>query len=261
MEAAGFSYTSTYFYQPARHYIPADNNFQTRNKSKIKVILFVFTIVLSHSCFSCTYIFALLYSEALSFPFVILILIYTSSFFEIWAKDHLTAALSLLEFFSLNRPADLTTHVIVPSVAKAGKVTTPNFPLVSLVSNLQITNLNLFQWGTPTSAVITSYFLWRQSTVKAFTYRLLNWLLSVRFSVIGGTADQRTGGDRDCCWAYRVWPGLLLSVQGVTGTADQRAGCGRDCWSAYRVWPGLLISLQSVTETTISVQGVTGTTD
>jgi len=83
MEAAGFSDSSTYFYQIARHYIPADNNFQTKNKSKIKVILFVFTIVLIHSCFFSTYIFVLLYSDALSFAFVILILISTSPFFEI----------------------------------------------------------------------------------------------------------------------------------------------------------------------------------
>jgi len=269
MEAAGFCDTSAYFCQPARHYILADNNFLTRNKSKIKVILFVFTIVLIHSCFSSTYIFVLLYSDALSFTFVILILISTSSFFEIWVKNHLTGALSLLEFFSVNRPADLTTHVIVPSVAIAGKVTTPNFPLVSLGSNLHITNLNLFQLGTPTSAVITSYFLWRQSTVKAFTYRLLNWLPSVRYSVIGGlllsvqgvtgTADQLTECDRDCwsayrcdrdCWsAYRVWSGLLISLQSVTGTAGQLTGCDRDCWSAYSVWPGLLIRLQGVTWT------------
>jgi len=275
MEAAGFCDTSAYFCQPARHYILADNNFLTRNKSKIKVILFVFTIVLIHSCFSSTYIFVLLYSDALSFTFVILILISTSSFFEIWVKNHLTGALSLLEFFSVNRPADLTTHVIVPSVAIAGKVTTPNFPLVSLGSNLHITNLNLFQLGTPTSAVITSYFLWRQSTVKAFTYRLLNWLPSVRYSVIGGlllsvqgvtgTADQLTECDRDCwsayrcdrdCWsAYRVWSGLLISLQSVTGTAGQLTGCDRDCWSAYSVWPGLLISLQSVTGTAGQLTG------
>lgn len=111
IEAAGFSETSTYFYQPARNYILADNNFQTRNKSKNKVILFVFTILFIHSCFSSTFIFVPLYSDALSFTFVILIFISTSSLFEIRVKDHLTGALSHLEFFSANRPADLTAHV------------------------------------------------------------------------------------------------------------------------------------------------------
>jgi hypothetical protein len=110
MEVAGFCVTSTYFYQPAQHYIPADNNFQTRNKLKIKIILLVFAILFIHSCFSSTYIFVLLYSDALSFTFVILILISTLSFFEIRVKDHLTGALGLLEFFSVNRPADLTKH-------------------------------------------------------------------------------------------------------------------------------------------------------
>jgi len=140
MEAAGFFETSTYFNQPARHYIPGDNNFQTRIKPEIKVLLFVFTILFIHSCFSSTYIFVFVYSDALFFAILILILISTSSFSEIRVKDH------LIEFFSVNRPADLTTHVIVPSVAKTGKVKTPNFPLVSLGSNLQITSLNLFHW-------------------------------------------------------------------------------------------------------------------
>lgn len=77
----------------------------------MKVILLVFTILFIHSCFSSTYIFVLLYSDALSFTFVILILISTSSFFEIRVKDHLTGALGLLEFFSVNRPADLTKYM------------------------------------------------------------------------------------------------------------------------------------------------------
>ena len=132
MQAARFSETSTYFYQPARHYIPADNNFQTRNKSKIKLILFVFTIIFFHSCFSSTYIFVLLYSDALSFSFVTLILLSTSSFFEIRVKDHLMVALGLLEFFTVNRPAVRSgnTLVIIPSVAKADEVTTPSYPLL-----------------------------------------------------------------------------------------------------------------------------------